>query len=275
MIRHISRWLVVIFTLSLVLTAVAPADAQQPNGFITNAARVNLRTGPGANYPVVTVLSNGQQLFLQGQNADGSWLQVSLFGSTSGWVNARYVAPIGAVGPLPVVAPTGRLNAFVTANFLNVRSGPAANFEVIATLGRNQPVNLLGRNLDSTWVRISVPGIVADGWVSARYIASNAVISSLPVQSNTGITPGLPQPIPDPNTGQTGVVTARNLNVRLGPGVAFASFDIISAGEGVRLVGRNSAGNWLLVQLADGRTGWVNRGFIYTQFPTDILPIRA
>lgn len=250
---------------------VAPALAQVP-AFITNASRVNLRSGPGAGFPVVTMLANGQQVTLIGSNADSSWLQVRLISGISGWVNARYVALHDQGGSVPVTEPTGRLNAVVSTPILNIRTGPGANFSVVGRLGRGAAINLTGRNADSSWLQMNIPGGIS-GWVSSRYVNSSVYIPGLPVTSDTGTRPGFPPPVS--GDGQTGVVTASGLNVRYGPGVNFALFARLRGGESVSLVGRNAAGNWLLVQLANGLSGWVNAGFIRTGYPIASLPVRG
>jgi len=262
------RKIVMVLAGLLLFSATLPALAQE-NGFIVNASRVNLRSGPGAGYPVVTVLATGQQFTLLSRNIDGSWVQVQLITGLNGWVNARFVSTAATIPNLGVSQNTGRFNANVSAHFLNVRNGPGANFEIVGKLARGQGVDLLGRNLDSTWAQIQVPGGV-NGWVSARFIAPGVRVDDLPLTSNTGISPTLPQP--QSGLGQTGIVTAAGLNVRFGPGL---SFDRLARGERVSLIGRNTAGNWLLVQQADGTTGWVNSGFVVTGFPVFSLEIRG
>ncbi len=271
------RFLLLMAAVVLALSAVAPAFAQSGTGTIVNAARVNLRSGPGANYAVVRILSTGFQLTLLSRNADGSWYQVQLPGGVTGWVKSDFVAPSVDPGGLDVSAQTSRYNAVTTASFLNIRSGPGANFDVIGRVAYGASFNLLGRNADNSWAQISIPGGVT-GWVSTRYISASAYISSLPLVSNTGVFPTYPQAAPIDSAisgGQTGIVTAPSLAVRYGPANYFGSFKIIHSGEGVSLIGRSGSGIWLLVQLANGSTGWVATGYIYTAFPIDLLPVRG
>ena len=266
-----SRKLIFLVFGVLLSSAALPVFAQE-TGYIVNASRVNLRSGPGAGYPVVTVLATGQQFTLLSRNVDGSWVQAQLITGLTGWVNARFVATSTSVPNLAVSQSTGRYNATVGAHFLNVRGGPGANFEIVGKLVRGQGMDLVGRNLDSTWAQIQMPG-GASGWVSARYIAASVRVDTLPLTSSTGILPTLPQP--QSGTGQTGVVTAFGLNIRFGPGIGYHRFDGLAQGESVSLIGRNAAGNWLLVQQANGTTGWVNSGFISTAFPIFSLDIRG
>lgn len=269
---HFRRLAIVTVVMALFLTLVAPALAQG-NATIVNASRVNLRSGPGAGFPVVTVLSTGQQLTLLGANVDASWYQVQTTYGHIGWVAARYVSANYGGITVPQTAPTGGTAAVVTTAYLNIRSGPGANFQDIGTLARGQAFNLVGRNADNTWVQINLPGGIQGGWVSARYISSGTPVSYLPLVSNTGVTSAYPQPVPV--WGQVGVITAPRLNVRYGPGVWHGAFARLSQGEGVSLVGRDAGAAWLLVQMANGSTGWVSSAFVTSSFPFQQLPVRT
>lgn len=263
-------WMLIILLLVGVMLPVV--SAQSATGEIVNASRVNMRALPTATSTVVLQLSGGQILNLIGRNADSSWVQVTTFGGATGWVSTRYVEPSVAFETLPVTASTRRLSAYVNTDHLNVRTGPGANFNIVTQLSRGDGVDLIGRNADNSWVEIQIPG-GATGWVSTRYILANTLISNLPISSNTGIFPTFPQAVD--GEGQTGVITARRLNVRLGPGLQFGQFTTVGQGEGVLLIGRNGQGNWLLIQMSDGRTGWVNAGFVRTGYPISDLPVRA
>lgn len=248
-----------------------------------NANFLNVRNGPGAEFGIIATLARGEALTLIGRNANSTWIQVVIPNGTTGWVNGSFLfsnisyanLPIAGfsqqVPPAPQPVPIVSGTAFVTANFLNLRSGPAANFDIVTRLNRGQQLNLVGRNADSRWVQVNIPG-GASGWVSGRYLSSTVPFNSLPLTSNTGISQGLPDPVP--TGGQTGIVTAGNLNVRLSPTAVSRAFTTISQGTGVYLIGRNNISTWLLVQLANGSTGWVNVSFISTTYPIANLPVR-
>jgi uncharacterized protein YraI len=68
-------------------------------------------------------------------------------------------------------------------------------------------------------------------------------------------------------------VNTGSLNVRSGPGMQFGSIATLPFGFGVPMIARNSEGNWILIQLTTGLTGWVNINYIFTQYPTRSLPI--
>jgi uncharacterized protein YgiM (DUF1202 family) len=69
--------------------------------------------------------------------------------------------------------------ATVTANWLNMRSGPSTAFPVIATVPGGTEVDLLARNASATWVKIRLPDNRI-GWVNASYLSTTYPITSLP-----------------------------------------------------------------------------------------------
>lgn len=89
----------------LVLAGVGPmAQAQEADGWTTY--QVNMRSGPGTNYRVVTTLAAGSNLFFEARNGDISWLLArTADGTQRGWVAALYVglrAGYGSLANLPI-----------------------------------------------------------------------------------------------------------------------------------------------------------------------------
>jgi uncharacterized protein YraI len=62
---------------------------------------VNLRTGPGTNFPVILTMPPAVQVAVTGRNANGSWYQV-VFNGQQGWTSAEYLLT-SCVGNVPVV----------------------------------------------------------------------------------------------------------------------------------------------------------------------------
>lgn len=103
-------------------------------------------------------------------------------------------APPPAVPITPTRAPTGP-TARVNFEFLNVRSGPGINYDLVAKLAQNDTLTLLGRNDDSTWARLRLPD-GREGWAFAQYLQASVEIASLPLAT---VSPG-PQATPLPAT---------------------------------------------------------------------------
>ncbi|MEZ4767852.1 MAG: SH3 domain-containing protein [Caldilineales bacterium] len=80
----------------------------QPTPFVkVESDSLNVRLGPGTDYPVLGQVLLGQRLTLVGRNDAGDWLVVCCVDGQAGWVTARLVSTTADVGLLPVgLAPT-------------------------------------------------------------------------------------------------------------------------------------------------------------------------
>jgi hypothetical protein len=94
-----------------------PTATPQPGApLATTVADLNIRGGPGTNYPVLGLLKAGQTAEITGRSADGGWWQIKFSGVASerGWLSAKYVTaqntdsvPVVQAPPLPTAsAPT-------------------------------------------------------------------------------------------------------------------------------------------------------------------------
>jgi uncharacterized protein YgiM (DUF1202 family) len=269
--KRVSRglhWGIAILIIAALLAPMAMALAQTGNGIITNVGRLNVRTGPGTGFPVVTILDAGANVMLIGRNPDTTWLQIQLAGGTIGWVNARYVTASIPIGSLPVTTPGIVASASVHAHFLNVRSGPNVAYGVIATLSRGDGVGLLGRNFDASWAQV----VLRDGrtgWVNSGWLIPSVPISTLPITDGAGGGP-IPTPVP---AGPSALVTTGYLNVRFGPAATFGIITRVQQGTTVLLLGRNASGSWAQIQIIGGAVGWVNANYIRPSVPLNTLPV--
>ncbi len=260
--------------LLLLLTMPLLVQAQNYNATVGLVTTLNILSGPGNRYRVITGIGRDTPLELVGRNADGSWVQTYTPNrSEVGWVNADFIIANINIMTLPQTATSGRNNAFVLTSVLNLRAGPGANFDVVTRLLSGDTMDVIGRNAGNTWVQVKLANGTT-GWVSTRFVAVSLPITTYPQTSPTGITtPPYQQPIPAGNN-VVGFVTANpNLIVRLGPGRVYDRIASVNLGEGVYLRGRNTPGSWLLVQIASGEIGWVNAAFIDTDYPIMTLPV--
>ena len=151
---------------------------------------INVRAGPGVNYPSLGLLAANQTVQIIGQDEGGEWYLI-LYPTAEaghGWVAAPYVQRQATVSP-PVIAPSsptasGPLGR--TSQRLNVRSGPGLSFESLGVIEAETTVNLTGRNRNSTWLQIQYPpGPGGHGWISAAYVQVEDILS-LPVLDEFG-----------------------------------------------------------------------------------------
>jgi hypothetical protein len=100
----------------------------------------------------------------------------------SAFINANFSFISGiSPTPQPVVPglPGGQQAVVANASWLNVRRTPEVADNIIMAIPRGRVVDMNGRY--GGWVQVRVPQDNIVGWVSARYLASNYPISSLPV----------------------------------------------------------------------------------------------
>lgn len=67
-----------------------------------NQDGLNVRQGPGTNYPVVGILNQGEQAQIMGRNADSSWWAIA-FGDGTAWVISSLITTQGDVSQVPLV----------------------------------------------------------------------------------------------------------------------------------------------------------------------------
>ncbi len=67
-----------------------------------NTDNLNVRTGPGTSYGIVTKLKAGTEVLIIGQNGD--WWQIRLSGGKAGWVHEKYVSASGALSRVAKVS---------------------------------------------------------------------------------------------------------------------------------------------------------------------------
>lgn len=231
---------------------------------VVNTGALNVRSGPDVSYGTVAIIYRGQVAQLLGRNAFNTWVKIRLYTGLEGWVNASLVQTSVPVASLPVVdGNTATANAVVATGNLNVRSGPGPDFSRVAVVSYGTPVIMQDRNLDGSWVRVKTPA--ADvGWVKSSFLQPYVPIQNLPVAGGDAAgRPGSP----------TATVNTAYLNVRSGPNVAYAVVTTLSYGQTVALLGRNTGGSWVQIQLANGTKGWVNASLVQTSVAVSSLPV--
>jgi uncharacterized protein YraI len=169
-VTRIGHLLAITLIVALVLLTVGltPAAAQgtRPVACVT-AYRLNVRSGPGLTYPVISGLSLDQCVTLAGyRNAEATWVQVQVATGGTGWVSAYYIStayPITnlavAPGPSPPAPAPPPATAWRGEYYSNggllgtpalVRNDPTINF--YWDLGAPAP-GLPSDNFSVRWTR--------------------------------------------------------------------------------------------------------------------------
>ncbi|MCP4308115.1 MAG: SH3 domain-containing protein, partial [bacterium] len=85
-------------------TATPTPTALPPQA--VSATTVNVRSGPGTNYPVIGSMSPATPLVVTGQNEEHTWWQVQQADGSTGWVAASVVEASGTDGSPIVQTPS-------------------------------------------------------------------------------------------------------------------------------------------------------------------------
>ena len=136
---------------------------------VSNAHVLNLRSGPGIEFAIVTQVEYGDMLTRTGDRS-GNWVEVRTEFNAIGWLNEYYCGS----GEMPAEEeeepPARSCNAVtVLIDALYVRSGPGTGYTWVDLVHHGDVLCLAGeRNSDSSWVSVYTPDGVY-GWVYCAY----------------------------------------------------------------------------------------------------------
>ena len=153
----------------------------------------------------------------------------------------------------PEVAPVAVTMGTITADKLNIRKGPESKYETTGAYYKGDRVEILETQTheDSIWGRTNL------GWIGMGYVRMDGTNVPSSVQSENSTTSIIST---DGNSTVLGygIVNIRELNVRRGPGVAYAVVRKLSAST-----------RYAYYQLLDGwiRTedGWLSSDYFYIE----------
>lgn len=141
----------------------------------------------------------------------------------------------------PVAAGEAAEPAGVTvqASNLNMRLGPGTQYCSFEMLPRGTGVKVLAG--ENQWLLVRLNNEVT-GWIHGSFTSNPNVKPFISLES-----------------GERVRVTASSLNIRLGPGTGYTSFDRMPGGTEARVLMKEGA--WHLIRLRYGSTGWVHGGY--------------
>ena len=227
---------------------------------------LNLRSGPGLSYAVLTVMPNGAAVTLTGESGNG-FLGV-VYNGTSGFASADYLSTSGsgnAPAPAPQTPPSGNVTGSATVNVsaLNLRSGAGTSYGVIAVMPQGATVSLTGDSSNG-FAGVIYNGI--SGWAYAEYLSTG------------GSTPA-PAPTPTSGSGSvavgdtvvnSGYVSTSALNLRSGPSTSYGVVTIMYSGASVEIMGDPQGGFYPLRY--NGTKGWASGDYLTIGSTAPVAP---
>lgn len=157
---------------------------------VTATEVINVRSGPGTNFPIYGLAPKGATGRVVGVSEDAGWWAVELPTTVSqegiGWVSADWVIaentenvpviPAGELPPPAEVPPPGASEPQATAiEPINVRSGPGSTYTSYGVVASGTTGRVIGVSQDGAWWVVAVSTAVAPdgmGWVSAAYVTT-------------------------------------------------------------------------------------------------------
>lgn len=187
-------------------------------------------------------------------------------------------------------------NDVVTINIVSVQAGAPMTTTIFTEAaddqGRFNASFLLPIDLDESdepVVTVVVTSNTTGASAAAPFLLAIATTMPTPLTPTASITPTVVTPTPEtptstplatatpaqtatPRPANVGQVTSAGLNLRTGPSVAYTVIRALPTSTTFTVLGRNAAGDWLYVRLANGAEGWLAGRF--TDF-TGTAPILA
>lgn len=151
---------------------------------VSSPFRVNIRSEPDPNAPVIGVIPNNAQASAVGRTFINNWIQVNYRG-TVGWVAAWIVTANLNTADLEVTSLLDQpipFNGPITAGTrfnTSVRSGPSEAFGQIASLTAGEEVTLSARTTDNDWFLIEFGG--TQGWIAGWLVIATQDTANLRV----------------------------------------------------------------------------------------------
>jgi CRP-like cAMP-binding protein/uncharacterized protein YraI len=201
---------------------------------------------------------------------------------------------LGTETPSLAATPSVPTRARITGDGLQLRVGPGAAYEVMASLAEGDEVDVLGRDEVGDWVKVSLDS-GEEGWVAAEFVDVGGslkvvpVITPEPIATPTAeLTPtALPSPtvpaeataaltpVPTVTVPISSRTTGGGLRMRSGPGTNYKVLLFLAEGQEVDVLGRDEAGEWLKISLDSGEEGWVTAEFVDVGVAVEALPIEV
>ena len=211
---------------------------------------VNVRSGPGTNYTVVSSANTGDQLVIT-ETATGSGYTWGKF--HGGWICLKYTNYDTVTAPEEEeTTPVSRMGTVKVNDSLRVRSGPSTSTSVVGYLSPNERVTITEKTTSGsmTWGKIS------SGWISLDYVV-------LDTQSGGDIgTQKL-----------TGTVKVNDfLRIRTGPGTSYAIAGYLSPNAKVEITERKSVGSTEWGKISKG---WISMDYVVLDGQSSTAPAKV
>ena len=148
------------------------ADVDVPLA-ITVPVTMNVRTGPGLLYDVVSIVPKGTQGRIFGIDPNNDWLQVELEGlDTLVWLYKDLTTVVGSLAGVKWVteAEVALLPAAISQPLLlNARAGPGLTYDILTTIPQGTWARITGIDTLGEWYRVELADLDRQAWIFRDY----------------------------------------------------------------------------------------------------------
>lgn len=223
------------------------------SGYI-NASYVNLRSGAGTNYSVVTCMAkNTKFTFVDGKLYNSKWYKIKLTSnSKTGYVTKEYATVSSST-------TASNVSGYVSDDYVNLRSGAGTNYSVVSCLRKNTKFTFLSTSLyNSSWYKIKVTSTSKTGYIKKDYVKK--VSQTQPTEKAT-------VPTAQPTTSSSSVkghVTGDYVNLRSGAGTGYSVVECMRANTKFTYVSTKLYNkDWYNIRLtSNSKTGYVKKDYV-------------
>lgn len=262
---------------------------------VVNATTISLLDAPGGSGNNMPVLGSGDEGYLLAVSQDGNFVQIETIGRTRGWlpfnsVTTRVDTPtdmidlskIPSVAVVPVVAApvgttvvTGVTSAFpqsygldtphvvINTGNLNIRSGPGAQYTIVATVPGGTELPVLGIAEDRVWFLIQ--GVFGRGWVNSEFTLFRGSIDVVPTIHDISAAVGV-------ISAPTATVASSAVTLYAAPGTNFGAIGSLPGPVEVTIVARTADSQWLQLNTSLG-FAWVLASQVIVRGDLSLVPI--
>lgn len=223
------------------------------SGYI-NASDVNLRSGAGTNYSVITCMAkNTKFTFVDGKLYNSKWYKIKLTSnSKTGYVTKEYVAVSSST-------TNSSVTGYVSDDYVNLRSGAGTNYSVVDCLRKNTKITFVSTSLyNSAWYKVKVTSNSKTGYIKKDYVKMDSS-----TQPTTKATTPTTQPTTSAST-VNGHVTDDYVNLRSGAGTNYSVVECMRLNTKFTFVSTKLYNNdWYNIKLtSNSKTGYVKKDYV-------------
>ena len=239
---------------------IPPAPSQQQSSYtpipvaITIPYFLNVRSGPGLDYEVITTVPEGTRASIYGRDPLDDWFQVQIEGIDGMvWIYQDLTTVEGSLDGVRfleqweidlIARPGDGPLAITTPDILNVRSGPGLDYDILTTVTKGTQATIIGIGPNSEWYKVNLGVLSEPAWIYASLTTVTGSIASVKQYTQAevdGIETGADNPV--------AVTVPTILNVRSGPGTEYDIVTTVSQGTRAEIIGIGPQDEWFLVEL--------------------------